>query len=94
MSTRRRSGPRRRLDVLGDVGRAKLREAIHRALAAAEGDYEVVAGLFGLPLSAVYALVEPESVDRIPSAAAVAPVASIEDEVLRRVEPRASKRRR
>ena len=79
MSTRRRSGPRRRLDVLGDVGRAKLREAIHRALAAAEGDYEVVAGLFGLPLSAVYALVEPESK---------------EGEVWDEIEPRLSKRRR
>ena len=79
MSTRRRSGPRRRLDVLGDVGRAKLREAIHRALAAAEGDYEVVAGLFGLPLSAVYALVEPEPKD-----------AEVWDEM----EPRLSKRRR
>jgi hypothetical protein len=62
MSNRRRSGPRRRLDVLGAVGRAKLRDAILRALAEANGDYDVVAGLFGLPLSAVYALVE-ESAD-------------------------------
>jgi hypothetical protein len=58
MSTRRRSGPRRRLDVLGEGGRAKLRDAVLRALAEANGDYDVVAGLFGLPLSAVYALVE------------------------------------
>jgi hypothetical protein len=78
MSTRKRSGPRRRLDVLGDVGRAKLRAAVHRALAAAEGDYEVVAALFGLPLSAVYALVEPDP---------------LEDEVLDELQRRASKRR-
>ena len=78
MSTRKRSGPRRRLDVLGDVGRAKLRAAVHRALAAAEGDYEVVAGLLGLPLSAVYALVEPET--------------SVEDEVLEDLQRRTRKR--
>jgi hypothetical protein len=58
MPTRARSGPRRRLDVLGTSGRAKLRAAVRHALAAAEGDYDVVAGLFGLPLSAVYALLE------------------------------------
>ena len=63
MPTRARSGPRRRLDVLGDVGRAKLRAAVRRALVAAEGDHEVVAGLFGLPLSAVYALLEGDEAD-------------------------------
>lgn len=65
MSTRRRSGPRRRLDVLGDGGRAKVRAAVLRALAEANGDYEVVAGLLGLPLSAVYALVGDDPGDGV-----------------------------
>ena len=42
-----------------------MRAAVLRALAEANGDYEVVAGLLGLPLSAVYALVGDDPGDGV-----------------------------
>lgn len=53
MASRSRSGPRRRVELLGDRDRAKLGQAVRAALAAAGDDLEMVAKFFGLPESAV-----------------------------------------